>query len=114
MASEGRSSMLDAQATSEQLLSEDAIRAALDKGLAKKYTGKKLLVLIPDHTRTLPLPQLFRIMVEVLGDASKLDFMVALGTHPALDEASLLKLVGLTREERLTKYGWVGLSNHAW
>ncbi len=106
--------MLDAQATSETLLSAEAIRGALDKGLGKKYAGKKVLVLIPDHTRTIPLPQLFRMMVEVLGNASKLDFMVALGTHPPLDETALLKLVGLTREERLTKYGWVGLYNHAW
>lgn len=106
--------MLEAQATSEQLLSADEIRSTLSKGLGGKFTGKKVLVLIPDHTRTLPLPQLFRMMVEVLGDSSKLDFMVALGTHPALDEASMLKLVGLTREERLTKYGWVGLFNHAW
>jgi lactate racemase len=106
--------MLDAQATSEKLLSESEIRTALDKGMAKKFSSKKVLVLIPDHTRTMPLPQLFRMMVEVLGDASKLDFMVALGTHPPLDEAALLKLVGLTREERLTKYGWVGITNHTW
>src|SRR5664279_1810543 len=107
-------SMLDAQAVSDQLLSVEAIRAALDKGLAKKFSSKRVLVLIPDHTRTIPLPQLFRMMVEILGDASKLDFMVALGTHPPLDEAALLKLVGLTRAERLTHYGWVGLHNHTW
>ena len=68
--------MLDAEAASDKLLSEAEIRAVLDKGLGKKYSGKKVLVLIPDHTRTMPLPQLFRLMVEVLGDASKLDFMV--------------------------------------
>lgn len=106
--------MLDAQATSDQPLSAEAIRSALDKGLARKFSGKRVLVLIPDHTRTLPLPQLFRIMVDVLSDASKLDFMVALGTHPPLDESALLKLVGVSHDERLTHYGWVGLFNHAW
>lgn len=106
--------MLDAQAISEGLLSADAIRAALDKGLAKKFTGKKVLVLIPDHTRTIPLPQLFRMVVEILGDCSKLDFLVALGTHPPLEEESIYKLVGVSREERLTRYGWIGLHNHAW
>ncbi len=106
--------MLDAEAVSEKLLSAEEIRAALDKGLAKKFTGKKVLVLIPDHTRTIPLPQLFKMLVEVLGDASKLDFMVALGTHPPLDEDSLNKLVGISKEQRLTHYGWVGLSNHSW
>lgn len=106
--------MLDAQAVGDQPLSAEAIRAALDKGFARKFTGKKLLVLIPDHTRTIPLPQLFRMMVEVLSDASKLDFMVALGTHPPLDAAALNKLVGITHDERLTRYGWVGLHNHNW
>ena len=56
-----------------------------------------MLVLIPDHTRTIPLPQLFRMLVDILSDASKLDFMVALGTHPPLDEDSLNKLVGITQ-----------------
>ncbi|MCC6802723.1 MAG: DUF2088 domain-containing protein [Anaerolineae bacterium] len=106
--------MLEAQAVGDQPLSAEAIRAALDKGLGHKYSGRKLLVLIPDHTRTIPLPQLFRMMVEVLGDASKLDFMVALGTHPPLDDAALNKLVGITHDERLTRYGWVGLHNHNW
>ena len=106
--------MLDAQAVSEKLLSAGEIRAALDKGLAKRFTGKKVLVLIPDHTRTIPLPLLFRMLVDILSDASKLDFMVALGTHPPLNEDSLNKLVGVTKEERLTHYGWVGLFNHTW
>ncbi len=106
--------MLDAQATSESVLSAEAIRAALDKGIGKKFTAKKVLVLIPDHTRTLPLPQLFRMVVEILGDCSKLDFLVALGTHPPLDEESLCKLVGITARSDLTRYGWIGLHNHAW
>jgi nickel-dependent lactate racemase len=54
------------------------------------------------------------MMVEILHDSRQLDFMVALGTHPALDDEALLKLVGITREERLARYGWVGLLNHAW
>jgi nickel-dependent lactate racemase len=106
--------MLDAQAVSEGLLSEAQIRTVLDKALAKKFTGKRVLVLIPDHTRTVPLPQLFRMTVEVLADAGKLDFMVALGTHPPLDDDSYLKLIGITRAERLARYGWIGLHNHAW
>ena len=106
--------MLDAQAISDQLLDEPAIQAVLEKGLAGKFTGAKVLVLIPDHTRTIPLPQLFRLMVAVLHDSLQLDFMVALGTHPPLDEPALQKLVGITHEERLARYGWIGLLNHAW
>jgi nickel-dependent lactate racemase len=108
--------MIDVQAVAApgQLLSDEAIRETLHQGLAGKFTGARMLVLIPDHTRTIPLPQLFRYLVEVLHDARQLDFMVALGTHPPLDEAHLHKLVGITAEERRTAYRHVGLLNHAW
>lgn len=102
-----------AKAPAGELLSEAQIRAAL-KPLHSRFRGQKVLVLIPDHTRTLPLPQLFRMLVEILNDAGRLDFMVALGTHPPLDEGQLLKLVGLTTEERQTAYRHLGLHNHVW
>jgi nickel-dependent lactate racemase len=97
-----------------QLLSEEAIRQALTTGLTGHYASARVLVLIPDHTRTLPLPRLFPMVVEALADTKQLDFMVALGTHPALDEASLNKLVGITAELRTTTYKHVGIFNHAW
>ena len=108
--------MIDTQAVAApgQLLSEDVIRGTLHKGLAGKLTGAKVLVLIPDHTRTIPLPLLFRCLVEILADTRQLDFMVALGTHPPLDEAHLHKLVGITAEERRSTYRHIGLLNHAW
>jgi nickel-dependent lactate racemase len=86
----------------------------LTKGLGGKFTGQKVLVLIPDHTRSLPLPELFRMVVEVLHDVGELNVMVALGTHPGYDEAGLNHLVGITAEERATIYRHVGLLNHAW
>jgi nickel-dependent lactate racemase len=96
------------------LLSDEVIRETLEKGLADKFAGQKILVLIPDHTRSLPLPFLFRALVEILHDAKQLDFMVALGTHPPLSEDSLNKLVGISAEERSTKFKHIGLLNHAW
>jgi nickel-dependent lactate racemase len=101
-------------ASDADILSDDAVRAVLTDGLADQYAGAKVLVLIPDHTRTIPLPQLFRMLVEILADARQLDFMVALGTHPALDDESLCKLVGITKAERETRYRSIGLLNHAW
>ena len=79
-----------------------------------KFQNQSVLVLIPDHTRSLPLPFLFRALVDVLHDAKQLDFMVALGTHPPLSEESINKLVGITTEERTTTFKHVGLLNHAW
>src|SRR5512134_3779706 len=96
-----------------QLLTDDEVRNML-RVLDGQFANQRLLVLIPDHTRSLPLPFLFRSLVDVLHDARQLDFMVALGTHPPLSEESIHKLVGITAEERRTTSKHVGLLNHVW
>jgi len=108
--------MVIAQAIAETgLLSHDAVMETLVKGLGNgRFAGQKVLVLIPDHTRSLPLPELFRMVVEVLHDVRELNVMVALGTHPGYDEAGLNRLLGITAEERATTFRRVGLLNHAW
>ena len=95
-------------------LDKAVIESALDNALSGEYANQKVLVLIPDHTRSLPLPMLFRMLVEILADTRQLDFMVALGTHPPLTETQLNQLVGLTAQERETTYAHIGLLNHAW
>ncbi|MBK8905806.1 MAG: DUF2088 domain-containing protein [Anaerolineaceae bacterium] len=106
--------MIKLTAPPGELLSEDAIRQTLTAVLQHQFTRQKVLVLIPDHTRTIPLPQLFRMLVAILHDTRQLDFMVALGTHPPLSEAHLCQLVGITPQERQTVYRQVGILNHAW
>jgi nickel-dependent lactate racemase len=96
------------------LLTEADIRQFILTHLPGEFSGQKLLVLIPDHTRTLPLPMLFRLLTEALHDTRQLDFMVALGTHPPLTEGELNRLVGISVEERQTRYHHIGLLNHAW
>jgi len=103
-----------AVAPASQLLDEDTIQGTLHRGLEGKFAGEKILVLVPDHTRTIPLPQLFRYLVPILQSARQLDFMVALGTHPPLTEDQLCKLVGISPEERRTTYRHVGIFNHSW
>lgn len=106
--------MIQAIAPQNAVLPTDEILNTLQRGLAGQFRNSKVLVLIPDHTRTIPLPLLFRGVVTALHDAQQLDFMVALGTHPALNEASLNKLVGITAEERASQFKHVGLLNHEW
>jgi nickel-dependent lactate racemase len=96
------------------LLNEQKIVETLHKGLDGQFARQKVLVLIPDHTRSLPLPFLFRAIVEILHDTRQLNFMVALGTHPPLSDESLNQLVGITAEDRATKYKHIGLFNHSW
>ena len=104
-------------APSGKHLSDTEVSNILSHALGGRFNNAKVLVLIPDHTRTLPLPMLFRAMVEEVarkGGAARLDFMVALGTHPPLSEESLEHLVGISREERVGVYHDIGLLNHAW
>lgn len=103
-----------AVAADHQLLDESTIRETLQAGLGGQFQKARVLVLIPDHTRTMPLPQLFRLMVNTLHDVSQLDFMVALGTHPPLTHEQLLHLVGISYEESQKEYAHVGLLNHIW
>lgn len=44
--------------------------------------GKRVLVIIPDGTRTAPIPLLFRLLYEQIGRrVARLDYLIALGTH---------------------------------
>jgi nickel-dependent lactate racemase len=97
-----------------QLLTEAEVTDVLFRGLQGKFRNQRVLVLIPDHTRSLPLPFLFRCLVDILRDTRQLDFMVALGTHPPLSEESINKLVGITAEERNKTFKHIGLLNHEW
>jgi lactate racemase len=107
--------MLTAAAqTATGALSGDAIRQTVLEGLEGRFTGQRVLVLIPDHTRTLPLPPLFRLIADALRDARQVDFMVALGTHLPLNDDSLNALVGITPDERATTFRHIRLLNHAW
>jgi nickel-dependent lactate racemase len=108
--------MITAKATAspKNTLQQEVIHKVLRNGLNGLFSGQRVLVLIPDHTRTLPLPMLFRTMVDILRDSRKLDFMVALGTHPPLKGENLRRLVGLNSVERDTIYKEIGLLNHTW
>ena len=97
-----------------QLLTDNQILETLHQGLDDKFRNRRVLVLIPDHTRSLPLPILFRSLVDILHNSKQLDFMVALGTHPPLSEGHIHEHVGISSEERATTFKHIGLLNHAW
>ncbi len=79
------------------------------------YRGKSVLVLTPDGTRTAPLPLMIDALQRVMGQtASRLDFMVALGTHRSLGQAEIIKLYGLTENELETGFSNCRFLNHRW
>ena len=57
--------------------------------------GERWLVIVPDDTRTLPMPAIFAALAEGLAPGVReLAFLVALGTHPPMTEAQLLSHFG--------------------
>lgn len=86
------------------------VREALD---SISLHNKRVLVLIPDGTRTMPMPLMFSLLRELLTPQVKaLDFLVALGTHPRMTDAQLSKLVGEKVENG--KIGETNVFNHRW
>jgi nickel-dependent lactate racemase len=104
------------QGQTDRTLTETEIATLIEQGLGPlPLDGRRVLILVPDHTRTMPLPQFFRLMQAHLQPrTAAADVLVALGTHPPLADAALLRLVGLTEAERAAQYAGVRLINHAW
>ena len=81
----------------EGTLTLEDVRRIIQEGIPQSlYDRKRVLVLTPDKTRTCPLPMMVKLVREVVGSrASRLDFMVALGTHPPMSQEEIRRLYGL-------------------
>ena len=101
---------------SPPVLSDDAIREWITVHVpADDFSGKRVLLIVPDATRTAPLPLLFGAIHEHLEPvAAALDVMVALGTHPPMPESAICQLLGISEEDRHDRYRGTQLLNHAW
>jgi nickel-dependent lactate racemase len=107
--------MISGKGYLDRILTEDEVRELAAPALAAaRPEGKRVLVIIPDTTRTAPIPMMFRIFVEELAAAAAVDFLVALGTHQPLGDEAMRRLIGVTASERSAKYARVGLFNHRW
>ncbi len=79
------------------------------------YTGKKILLIIPDNTRSGPIGEIFKIIYSFLkGKAAALDCLVALGTHQPMTEQQICKRLSMSMDERKSAYASVRFFNHEW
>ncbi len=108
--------MVTGYGSTTELLSEQKITELAAQGLGLyQFSGKKILVVIPDHSRTAPIDVMFRTVYNLLADKVKLlDFIIALGTHPPMSDEAINHRVGITQQERATKYPRARFFNHHW
>ena len=79
------------------------------------YRGRKVLVIVPDATRTAPVDVFFQALHARVGAVcARFDVMIALGTHPPMSEAAICARLGISAEERSGTYAAVRLLNHDW
>ena len=97
-------------------LHEDDMRRLLAQAFdTPELDGKRVLVLIPDSTRTAPIPALFRLLYAVMEErVARLDYLIALGTHPPMSDEAIDRLVGVAAPEREQRYPKTRIYNHQW
>jgi nickel-dependent lactate racemase len=97
-------------------LTDQDVQALVAEALpVSEYRGRKILLVVPDHTRTAPVGMLFKAIFSQIGEAtSALDVMVALGTHPAMSEEAICGRLEISVEEHRASYRKVRFFNHEW
>jgi nickel-dependent lactate racemase len=105
--------VIGAGAADRYLATEEIGRIVAEAVASAPVEGKRVLIIIPDGTRTMPMPTVFGLFQRYLEPRVKaLDYLVALGTHPAMTDAQLTKLVG--RPVVNGKVGERHVFNHHW
>jgi len=97
-------------------LDESSVLDLCEKAFSESIQDKqKILVIIPDHTRSGPIDMMFRVVYQLLADrVQTLDFLVALGTHPPMSQEAIYQRVGISRDEHQQRYPKARFFNHCW
>jgi lactate racemase len=100
----------------DKLLTVEEIGQLLEQAFATyPLAGKRVLVLLPDGTRTAPIPLLFRQLQRVLGGrVAALDFLIALGTHRPMTPPEINHLLGVAEQEWQGALQGIRVYNHLW
>lgn len=109
-------SLLASAAPANRLVSAAQVTDVVSRACpAEAYRGQRVLVIVPDGTRTAPVGMLFKTLHAAIGGAfSRLDVMIALGTHQPMSEDAICQRLEISLDERRGKYSAVGFINHEW
>jgi nickel-dependent lactate racemase len=99
-----------------EVLGDEQVRAFVHEQLAAApLDGRGVCGLVPDGTRSCPLPLLLSAVHGALhGRVTRLTVLVALGTHARMDEPALAGHLGYPRGELADRYPGATVLNHEW
>ncbi|MGV0791640.1 lactate racemase domain-containing protein [Mycolicibacterium sp. XJ1819] len=98
------------------VLSEDEVAGFIHEQFgAYPFDGRSVCLLVPDATRTCPLPLLLRAVHGTLhGRVSRLTVLIALGTHAEMSEEALAAHLGYSPGRLEQTYPGTAVVNHEW
>jgi nickel-dependent lactate racemase len=100
----------------EGVLSAERVREICAAFVRREgLAGRKVLAVIPDHTRSGPLHMVIGPLYDLLATGpGRFDALVALGTHPPMSEEAIDRRLGLRPGERAVRYPLLRVFNHRW
>lgn len=100
----------------DRSLTESEIRTLLAEAFeGENLSGKRVLGIIPDNTRSAPIGLMFRAVNDLLlPRVQQLDYLLALGTHPPMNEEAIDQRLACAPGERTARYPTVRVFNHQW
>jgi nickel-dependent lactate racemase len=108
--------MVTGQGSTTTVMSDEQVRTVLAEALTPlAFDGQRVLVIIPDATRTAPIPLMFRLLYDLIGArVARLDYLIALGTHQPMPEEAIAHLVGVDAAARAAHFPKSTIYNHRW
>ncbi|MFC1607210.1 lactate racemase domain-containing protein [Candidatus Latescibacterota bacterium] len=106
--------MIIGKGTPQTMLSEHDVFGLCAEAFSDvRIDGKSVLAVIPDSTRSGPVDMMFRTVCRLLSPrVKKLDFLIALGTHPPMSDDAIYRHLGITKETLTADYPGVSIFNH--
>jgi len=107
--------VIERQSKDGYVENEQAGQAIAEFFAQNDYTGKRLLLIVPDNTRSGPVGDIFKIVYDCLEQKAKaVHVLIALGTHQPLTEEQICRRLGMNTRARSGKYAPVKFFNHEW
>ncbi len=97
-------------------LSEQEVRDLCGEFIEREgLRGKRVLGIIPDHTRSAPIDLMFRTLYALLApQRGTFDILIALGTHPPMSDEAIDRRLGFAPGDRERRYPNTQIFNHHW
>ncbi|MCB9129543.1 MAG: DUF2088 domain-containing protein [Anaerolineales bacterium] len=108
--------MVTGKGYTDRTLTDAEARTILADALAAQLLdGQRVLLIVPDGTRSGPIDLMFRLLHDLLAErVAALDVLIALGTHQPMSDEAIQRRLGTTAEEMAGRYAAVRVFNHHW